>query len=74
MELGLMHVEPPEEISPADTLVSDLPCLKVSENKHLLFKTMQFVVVCSSCPRKSRHLPFLKQRNALRALKLLQRE
>lgn len=73
MELSLTHTEPPEEISPADTLVSDLRCLKVSENKHLLFKTTQFVMVCSSCPRKRMHLPFLKQRNALR-LKLLPRE
>ena len=46
MELSLTHTEPPEETSPADTLVSDLRCHKVSENKHLLFKTTQFVVDC----------------------------
>ena len=73
MELSLRHTEPPEEINPADALVSDLRCLKVSENKHLLSKNTQFVVVCSSCPRKLMHLPSLKQRNPLRTLKLSQR-
>lgn len=48
--------EPPERINPADTLISDVWPLQVSEEKFCSFKLASLLVICPSSPGSRIHL------------------
>ena len=51
-----MLSEPPERINPADTLISEVWPLQVSEEKFCCFKLASLLVICHSSPGSRIHL------------------